>query len=168
MSELLQNGILDACIQRVLELEEEIELVEVTMAGRGAGSTIRAFVWRPGGVTIDDCARINRRLSREIEQEEGLQGQYGIEVSSPGLDRRLHTRRDFERVVGEVLRLHMMEEEGKEKEVVGLLTEVGADDLLMEPVIVPRKGKKKSRGEEREPFRVPLGAVRLGTIEVIL
>ena len=91
---------LDTCIERVLELESDIELVESTLSGKGRSALLRVFIHKPGGVTIDDCARISRRISRELEYDEELQEAYTIEVSSPGLDRKLHTRRDFERVQG--------------------------------------------------------------------
>ncbi len=157
---------LDRCIERVLELEVDIELVESTVSGKGGAAFLRVFIHKPGGVTVDDCVRINRRLSRELEYDEELQGAYAVEVSSPGLDRKLHTRRDFERVVGEVLQLDVVDEEGKVRTVRGMLTQVDEETLLMEPA--PENSGKGGRRRESEPFRVPLSTVREGKIEVIL
>ena len=63
---------------------------------------------KDGGITLDDCAGINQRLShffdeRERESGEALQGSYHLEVVSPGLDRPLKTERDFRRAVGDTV-----------------------------------------------------------------
>jgi ribosome maturation factor RimP len=149
------------CLDRALESEPDVELVEYTVS-RARRPLLRVFLYKPTGITVDDCARINRRLSRELEAEEQLSGRFTVEVSSPGLDRKLVTRRDFERAVGEVVRVRYRHQ-GSEQEATGLLTEVEAGALLLEP---PRRGRS---GEGAgEPFRVPLEGIMQGTIVVEL
>jgi ribosome maturation factor RimP len=155
------------CLQRVLELEDDIELVDAIMSGSEARGRLRVFIWKPTGITIDDCHRISRRLLREFDQTPGLEQGLALEVSSPGLDRALTDRRDFERSIGEIIRLWVVEEGGPEQEVTGRLTEVESESLLLDPV-PPRPGDKGKTGEQVSPFRVPLAKVRQGTIEVIL
>jgi ribosome maturation factor RimP len=155
--------LIEACIQRTMELEDELELVESIVTPRSGNPLIRLVIYRPAGVTVEDCARVNRRLSRELEASEDLQRTFAIEVSSPGLDRKLRSRGDFQRAVGEVLRLRV-EQGGREKTVTGLLTEVGQESLLLDPV--PRKGKRKN--EDERTTRVPLDEVVEGRIEVLL
>ena len=149
------------CLDRVLEPEPDIELVEYTVS-RSRSPLLRVFLYKPTGITVADCARISRRLIREIEAEEELTGRYSVEVSSPGLDRKLVTRRDFERVVGEVVRVRYRHQ-GAEQEATGLLTEVEEGSLLLEPS--RHGGAGDGAGE---PFRVPLEGILKGTIVIVL
>lgn len=153
------------CIDRVLELEEDVELVESDISGSSKSGQLRVYIYTPTGVTVDDCMRISRRLSREIEHEEELQGSLSIEVSSPGLDRKLRTRRDFVMAIGEVLNLKIEENEGS-KAVLGRLMEVGEDSLLLDPPPAGSASKKKKKATE--PQRIPLSSVLEGTIEVLM
>lgn len=157
-----QKTLVDGYVRQVIDLEDGIELIETVHSGK---QRVKVFIWRPEGVTIEDCTRINRRLARELEHDELVQGSLAIEVSSPGLDRRLHSRRDFERVVGEQLRLEVEEDDGGNRTILGLLTGVLEDDLLLEP---PVTGKKQGAGGKGAPIRVALSSVREGRIEIIL
>ena len=161
------HPLIEACVRRALALEEEIELVESIVAGGPGSTVVRVFIYKPDGVTVDDCARINRRLSRELESHAELDRSYSIEVSSPGLDRKLTSRRDFERVLGEVLKLQVRELDGRERTVRGRLTDVEEEALLLEP-LPASKGEWKERRTKGAPFRVALDRIVVGTIEVLL
>lgn len=164
--EAVNESILEEVIARTMELEDEVELVEAEVVPSGKNPLVRLYIYKPTGVTVEDCERVNRRLFRELEEREDLQAQVAIEVSSLGLDRKLHSRRDFERAVGEVLKLQVREEDGKTRERRGLLTEVEEETLLLEPPAERTKsGKRKKTGE---PFRVPLASIEVGTIEVMM
>ena len=163
MAESNQTSLIEAYVQQVLELEDDLELVEVVQSG---GNIVKVFIWRPEGVTIEDCTRINRRLARALEHDEDIPVSPAIEVSSPGLDRRLYSRRDFERVIGEHIRLEVKENDGREITIKGLLTDVTEeDDLLLDPPV--EKKIKSGSNDKRDPFRVALALVREGRIEIM-
>jgi ribosome maturation factor RimP len=88
------------------DLEERLEalgyeLVELERAGAKTRPIIRLRIDRPeGGVTVDDCARVSRSLEPFLDQVPGLGDRYVLEVSSPGVERPLVKRRDFERFAG--------------------------------------------------------------------
>ncbi len=167
MQETVHQTLIEAAIERVLELEEGLELVEAIVSGRPGNAQLRVFIYRPEGVTVDDCARVSRRLSRELEAEDELRQTFSIEVSSPGLDRKLTTRRDFERVVGELLRVEVADKEGGERTVRGILTEVEEAALLMNPA--PSQTGRRDSGERNgKAFRIPLDGVVVARIEVAL
>ncbi len=159
--------LIEECIERTLELEEETELVEFTVAGSVGNAALKVFVYRPQGVTVEDCARVSRRLSRELESREELQQSYSIEVSSPGLDRKLTEKRDFERALGEVLKVRVRNEDGVESDVLGLLTGVEEEDLLFDPPRERMKGAEKGAAKG-DPFRISLNRIIVGRIEVQL
>lgn len=90
--------------QRVEELG--FEFVELERAGSRARPILRLRIDRPGatpgaGVTVEDCTRVSRSLESWLDGEDVLGGRYVLEVSSPGLERPLVKRRDFERFQGE-------------------------------------------------------------------
>ena len=153
------------CIDRVLELEEDVELFQTDLSGSSKSGLLRVYIYKATGVTVEDCTRVSRRLSREIEHEEELQGLLSIEVSSPGLGRKLQTRHDFEMVIGEVLKLKIEKNAGS-RSVLGRLTEVGEDSLLLDPIPAGSGSKKKKN--EAEPQRIPLSTVMEGSIEVLM
>ena len=92
------------------------ELVEITFRRMGARHVLTVTADKEGGITLDDCASINRRLGDFLDQaaeglaEPLLQGSYDLEVVSPGLDRPLKTEKDFSRAIGEIVRMTFKKE----------------------------------------------------------
>jgi ribosome maturation factor RimP len=76
------------------------EVVDVEYAPVGRRWVVRVFLDRPGGVTLGDCARFSRRLGDVMEMNQTLPHAYVIEVSSPGIERRLRTGEHFRRFLG--------------------------------------------------------------------
>jgi ribosome maturation factor RimP len=64
------------------------------------GTSLQVFIEAEGGVTIDTCARVSGVLSRKLDAADLIPGRYRLEVSSPGLERRLHGWQDFQREIG--------------------------------------------------------------------
>ena len=93
-------------IERVQQIAERVaassglELVEVEFRGGGKSRLLRIFIDKPGGVTHEDCANLSREVSTILDVEDVVPGSYLLEVSSPGLDRKLSRPADFERFTG--------------------------------------------------------------------
>lgn len=81
------------------------ELVAIEYFPQGGGSTLRIYIDREGGITVDDCERVSRQVSAVLDVEDPISGHYMLEVSSPGLDRPLTSARDFERFSGHEVKL---------------------------------------------------------------
>jgi len=82
-----------------------MELVHLELKREPGGSLLRIYIDRNGGISIDDCARISRQLSAQLDIEDPIEGRYTLEVSSPGLDRPLFSDQDFARFAGRRIRL---------------------------------------------------------------
>src|SRR5690606_21663626 len=87
------------------------ELVELERAGSNARPILRARIDHPGsepgrGVTVDDCARVSRAVEAVLDGRAELSPRYRLEVSSPGVERPLVRRRDFERFAGKEIVVH--------------------------------------------------------------
>ena len=100
-------------VRRLTELvapivdESGVELIELQVAGRLHRPTVRIFIDKPGGVTMDDCATASRRFALELDAVDMIQTSYTLEVSSPGLDRPLITPADFNRRRGRDVRVRI-------------------------------------------------------------
>ncbi len=98
-------------LDRVAKMAREIleyagmEMVHLEMKRESAGLLLRLYIDKEGGVTLDDCARISRQLSVQLDVEDPIEDRYTLEVSSPGLDRPLVADRDFARFAGRQIRV---------------------------------------------------------------
>jgi ribosome maturation factor RimP len=132
--------------QRRPEIEAEIaklgaELIELQFRHVGGRSVLTLIVDRPGGVTLDECVRINHRIGEWLDElssqyEPGtdfLKGSYFLEVNSPGLDRPLRTPRDFERAAGQSVRVIWRNVAGGTYTTIGVLASSGADSVTIRP-----------------------------------
>ena len=73
----------------------------------GRFMTVRLFIDKEGGVTVDDCADVSRQVSAILDVEDPIADKYNLEVSSPGLDRPLFTLPQFERYIGQDIAVHL-------------------------------------------------------------
>ena len=98
-------------IELATPLADELgfEIVDVEYVPAGGRWTIRVYLDRPGGITLDDCSRFSRRLGDLLEMNQTLPHAYVIEVSSPGIERRLKTSEHFRRFVGRRARIETHE-----------------------------------------------------------
>ena len=87
------------------------------------GSTwyLRAYIDKPGGITVDDCETVSRALSDLLDQEDFIKDAYILEVSSPGLGRPLKKEKDFERSIGEDIEIRLYHALNGQKEYEGIL-----------------------------------------------
>jgi ribosome maturation factor RimP len=80
--------------------DQGVELVHAEVAGPEGHPIVRLFIDRPGGVTHDDCSKVSHQLSTVLDVEDFIHSAYVLEVSSPGLERGLYKRADYERFTG--------------------------------------------------------------------
>ena len=97
LQEMLQGAVED--------LGCELWGIECQRAGRFM--TVRLFIDKEGGVTVDDCADVSRQVSAILDVEDPIADKYNLEVSSPGLDRPLFTLQQFERYIGQDIIVHL-------------------------------------------------------------
>ena len=88
---------------------EGLELVEAEWKGGSRGGTLRVFIDKEAGVTHADCERVSRQLSAVLDVEDLVPSAYSLEVSSPGLDRKLSKPSDYHRFIGRAAKVRMRE-----------------------------------------------------------
>jgi len=108
------------------------ELVDVEYVKEGGTWYLRAYIDKPGGITVDDCEIISRALSEALDETDFIDEAYILEVSSPGLGRPLKKERDFARSLGEEVELHTYRAINKQKIFFGILSAYDKDNITIE------------------------------------
>jgi len=109
-----------------------LEIVQIKYSKFGRRGLLRVFIAKPGGVSINDCSGLSRELEFLLEAEGVIDGPYTLEVSSPGLDRPLKSRRDFARNTGNRLKVEYQAAADKITTFSGNLKEVINEDIILE------------------------------------
>ena len=123
----------------VLPLFEELslELVDIEYRREPHGWVLRFFLDKEGGITLDDCAAASRQISSLLDVEDVIPTAYNLEVSSPGLERPLKKRADFERFTDHLVKiktLDAMDIDGtgkRRKTVSARIIALTQDDLVL-------------------------------------
>jgi ribosome maturation factor RimP len=84
---------------------EGMELVDVEFQRESGGRVLRLYIDRPGGVVLDDCVDISRQVNDLLDVNLEFEGTYTLEVSSPGIPRRIGKLSDFQKFTGERVRM---------------------------------------------------------------
>jgi ribosome maturation factor RimP len=108
------------------------ELVDVEYVKEGSTWYLRTYIDKPGGITIDDCEVVSRRLSDILDEKDYINDAYIMEVSSPGLGRPLKKDKDFKRSMGEEVEIRTYRMVDKKKEFTGILAAYDAETVTIE------------------------------------
>ncbi len=123
------------------------ELVGVEFDGHQR--TLRVYIDRPEGITLDDCSAVSYQLSGVLDVEDPIPGRYQLEVSSPGMDRPLFTRAHFERFAGEVVRLQLNRPLDGRRRFKARLQGLEGDEILLQDedklIRIPYESIEKAR-----------------------
>ena len=108
------------------------ELVDVEYVKEAGNWYLRAYIDKPGGITVDDCEVVSRAFSDVLDEKDYIEDTYIFEVSSPGLGRPLKKEKDFKRSLGEEVEIRTYRPINRQKEFVGLLKEYDMDTVTIE------------------------------------
>lgn len=111
-----------------------IEIVDVQLLGGGAHRMLRLFIDKPAGVTHEDCEMISQQLGTILDAEDVIPGgHYTLEVSSPGVERKLTRPRDFERFTGQKIKVVLRKPVEERKSWAGTLAGFADGIITLEP-----------------------------------
>ena len=96
------NGLLEPCVEAM-----GYELADLELKRERRGQVLRLFIDQDSGIGLDDCERVSGQVSALLDVEDPIPGHYNLEVSSPGLDRKLAKPEHFERFAGRRVQVRM-------------------------------------------------------------
>lgn len=108
------------------------ELVGIEYQANPKNAVLRIYIDTEQGVTLDHCAQVSHQVSGVLDVEDPIQGNYNLEVSSPGVDRPLFKFSDFERFAGELVRIRISGAIEGRRKFHGVLRGVRDDTVLVE------------------------------------
>ena len=130
LDELKQNLLVAA---QPLFDQAGVDLIELNVRKQGSEVMIQIIADRPdGGISMEECSHLNRKMVEAIDSQAAITEEYSLELSSPGLDRPLKTRKDFLRVPRQEIRFLLTGPLGGKHEYTGVLKEVRDDRVLIE------------------------------------
>ncbi|MCI8298829.1 MAG: ribosome maturation factor RimP [Lachnospiraceae bacterium] len=112
--------------------EQQFELVDVEYVKEGGTWYLRAYIDKEGGITVDDCEMVSRRMSQLLDETDFIEESYIFEVSSPGLGRPLKKEKDYVRSMGKEIEIRTYRAINKEKEFYGILKSFDESTVTIE------------------------------------
>lgn len=135
-----------------------VELVEAELRGGGKSRMLRVVIDKPEGVTHEDCANVSRELSTVLDVEDAVPGgSYTLEVSSPGLDRKLLKPQDYQRSVGSRVKLMTREPVNGNRHFEGRLESFAGGRITLETV----SGKKPKPGHAQPGQKIEIDVANI-------
>ncbi|MBE5950179.1 MAG: ribosome maturation factor RimP [Lachnospiraceae bacterium] len=111
--------------------EYQFELYDVEFVKEAGTFYLRAFIDKEGGININDCEVVSRRLSDLLDQKDFIPDAYILEVSSPGLGRTLKKDKHFEKSIGEEVEVKLFKAIDKQKEFTGYLDSFDDEKIVI-------------------------------------
>lgn len=135
---------------------EGMELVHVDYKRQGRGYLLRVDIDKDGGVNLEDCQSISHQLSVWLDVEDPVAGEYELQVSSPGLDRKFYRESDYRKFIGRLVRVKTSKAIRGLHVIVGRLKEYDGQKIVVTDPAV-----------KRDPdYEIPLSDIKETRLEV--
>ncbi len=112
--------------------ELNFELVDVEFVKEAGTDYLRVYIDKPGGITVDECEIVSRRMNDILDEQDFIEESYIFEVSSPGLGRVLKKDKDLKRSIGEEVEVKLFKAEDKKKEFSAILKDFDENTVTLE------------------------------------
>ena len=126
-------------------IDHGLELVHAEVAGPDNKPIVRIFIDKPNGVTHQDCSEVSLHVGTVLDVEDFIHASYTLEVSSPGIERGLYKRQDYERFAGSLAKMRTRKPIHGQRNFRGRLLGMDGEDILFED---------RTSGPVRVPFEV--------------
>lgn len=153
MSGLPQN--VEADIEKVVS-SEGMELVHIDYKRQGRGYLLRIDIDKEGGVNLEDCELISHQVSTYLDVEDPVPGEYELQVSSPGLDRKFYSDSDYRKFIGRLVRVKTSKAIRGLHVIVGTLKEFDGQKIVVTDPVMKKDAD----------YEIPLGDIKETRLEV--
>ena len=134
-------------------VDHGLELVHAEVSGPENKPIVRVFIDKPQGVTHEDCSEVSLHLGTILDVEDFIHSAYTLEVSSPGIERGLYKRADYERFAGSLARMKTQKPIAGQRNFRGRLLGIDGEEVLFED---------RTSGR----VRVPLNTIAKANLEI--
>jgi ribosome maturation factor RimP len=127
---MIDLGRIEKAVEPVLA-QEAVELVDLRYLQAGGRWVLRFYIEKHGGVTLDDCERVSSRVGPLLDALGAMPHSYCLEVSSPGVDRVIKKKKDFERFSGHRVKVRLRTPVANQRRFQGFLKGVDGEALVL-------------------------------------
>ena len=113
-------------------LESGLELVDVEFVKEGGSWSLRIFIDKPGGIGIEDCGNLSRKIDSLLDEKDPIPQSYHLEVSSPGIERPLKKLADFSRFAGHLAAITTFAPYDGKRNITGRIAAVHGDNIILD------------------------------------
>ena len=124
----------------------------IEFSGKITNPTLRVFIDKDSGISIDDCEAVSRHISKVLESEEEIGDDYSLEVSSPGMDRKFFKDSQYDYYLGHTLKIKFLGEDNKFITIKGALVRTTKDSIFLE--------------NKKEELEIYFKSIKKGTLEI--
>lgn len=130
----MSSKIIESTRELILPIieNEDFELVDIEYVKEGKDWFLRVFIDKDGGISIDECGFVSAALSEKLDEVDFIEGNYYLDVSSPGVERPLKNKTDFEKNVGKNVYVSLYAPIDNQKEYEGILKHFDEDVATIE------------------------------------
>ena len=128
----------DALVTQIYEMVKPIadelnyEIYHIEYVKENGEYYLRIYIEKEGGITLNDCEALSRRVSDLMDEKDPIKDPYFLEVSSPGLNRTLFTEEHYKRFIGREVMVKFTKSVDGKKNIKGILKEVNEDSIVVE------------------------------------
>jgi ribosome maturation factor RimP len=129
------QGSIEERVQQIAErvaIDHGLELVHAEIAGPDNKPIVRIFIDKPQGVTHEDCSEVSLHVGTILDVEDFIHSAYTLEVSSPGLERGLYKRQDYERFSGHLAKIKSRNAINGQRNFRGRILGVEGEEVIFE------------------------------------
>ena len=146
----------DALVTQIYEMVKPIadelnyEIYHIEYVKENGEYYLRIYIEKEGGITLNDCEALSRRVSDIMDEKDPIEEAYFLEVSSPGLNRNLFTESHYKRFVGREIMVKLTKAIDGKKNIKGILKEVNEENIIVEADTLIGIPKEKIKGANIE------------------
>jgi len=111
---------------------EGLELIQVEYQRESTGRILRLYIDKPGGINLDDCVGVSRQIGDILDVHLQEAGPYNLEVTSPGPERPLAKKQDFEKFKGSRVKIKTNQHLNGQKNFTGVLLGISDDQVKLQ------------------------------------
>ena len=112
---------------------------DVMYQKEGKENYLRIFIDSPNGIGLNDCELVNNSITDILDEKDYIKAQYYLEISSPGLERNLRRKEQFENNIGGKVEIHLYKQIDGKKEIVGILKEYNEEYIIVDDIKIENK-----------------------------
>ena len=135
---------------------EGLELVHIDYKRQGRGYLLRVDIDREGGVTLEDCQLVSQQVSTYLDVDDVVPGEFELQVSSPGLDRKFYRNSDYQKFLGRLVRVKTARAIRGLHVIVGRLKEYDGDRIVVTDLLMKKDAD----------YAIPLADIKETRLEV--